>query len=107
MTDRTSYISGWNGQLVFGQLYHTPVSIMVFWACGLSDGDYIDLSDYFQEIYTVEATFNSNNARGVNDLNAVNVYISGSTVIMPYNTSGYSVNYVVFGHKAEASDGFQ
>ena len=109
MTDYSHYMSGWNGELIFGQLYHTPVSEMVFWACGMANGNHFDLTPWFQEVYSVEATFNSRNyalyAGRVG--RAVDVWICGvTTTIMPYYTSGYHVNYHVFGHKAECGTAF-
>ncbi|GAG87857.1 unnamed protein product, partial [marine sediment metagenome] len=40
MPDYSDRMSGWNNEIIFGQLYHTPVSILVFWACGMSDGSW-------------------------------------------------------------------
>jgi len=107
--DRTDYMSGWNNEIIFGQLYHTPVSILVFWACGMADEDYFDVSEYLQEVYTVEATFNSADYAAAGGGHAIDVVISGAnnTLILPYFTSGYTVNYVVFGHKAEGGAAFE
>ncbi|GAG93468.1 unnamed protein product, partial [marine sediment metagenome] len=35
------------------------------------------------------------------------VIVSGATILMPYFTSGYTVNYVVFGHKTEGGAAFE
>ena len=106
--NETHMMSGWNGELIFGQLYHTPVSEMVFWSCGIANGDWFQLSPWFQEIYSVEATFNSQDYMTTGKGRPVNVFISGTaqTVILPYFTSGYKVNYHVFGHKAECGSAF-
>ena len=109
MPDYTRYMSGWNGEIIFGQLYHTPVSILEFWACGIADGSYFDVSDYMQEVYSVQATFNSPDYQAAGGGNAVNVVISGAnnTILVPYFTSGYTVNYMVFGHKTEGGAAFE
>ena len=109
MTDYSHYMSGWNGEIIFGQVYHTPVSQLIFWACGITDGNHLDVSDYLQEVYTVEATFNSPDYRDAGGGNAINVVISGAnnTLLFPYFTSGYTVNYVVFGHKTEGGAAFE
>ena len=108
MVNETHLISGYGDshEMLFGQLYHTPASIMKFWACGISDGDYIDLSDYFEEVYTVQATFNSE-ALGGGLVPAINVIVSGMVDIMPYGTSGFKVDYEVTGHKTEGGAGFE
>ena len=108
--DRTTYVSGYGDfGILFYQLYHSPASEMKFWACGLADGDWIDLSDYLQEIFTVQATFNADDLRNVGKIRAINVVISGanSTIIRPFNTSGYTVDYQVTGHKAEGGAAFE
>jgi len=108
--DRTDWISGYGTfGIIFGQLYHTPISQMHFWACGLADGDQLDLSDWFQEVLTVHATFNAEDLINVAGGNAINVVISGANnnIIRPFKTSGYTVDYLVIGHKAEGGAGFE
>ena len=95
--------SGWNDHnvtgLIFGQLYHTPVSILEFWGT-FNDGDFVDLGDYFQNIYSVFVTPNQD-ASGV----APSAMISGSTYVIFYDGSGLVQNVLVFGHKAENAVG--
>ena len=107
--DRTDYMSGYGDfGMLFGQLYHTPASIMHFWACGLADGDQLDLSDYFEEVFTVQATFNSEDYATTGHGRPVDVVISGanSNIIRVFFTSGYRVDYEVVGHKAEGGAAF-
>ena len=110
MADKTDYISGWGNGVIFGQVYHTPYSVMWFRLSGINDGDYVDLSDWFQNVYSVHATANSD-AGGTDNLS---VQISGTypnntgTVIIFHDpNSGVIYDFEVLGHKAEAGDGFQ
>jgi len=112
--DRTDYASGFDCGFIFGQLYHTPVSILEFWACGIADGDWIYLDNLthmdgtvgLQTIYSVQATYNTadyTDFSGIIGQPPIDVFISG-VAIFPFHTSGLRVNYLVFGHKSEDED---
>jgi len=96
----------------FAQIYHTPVSVMYFRASGLANGDYTDLSNWFQCVYSVHATRNTRVGDGAAD--TMSIQISGTypnncgPVIIyhdPDTTSGCVYDIKVIGHKAEGAAG--
>ena len=102
------------GPVIFGQIYHTPVSIMIFRLSGVNDGDYVDLSPWLQCVYSVHFSPISD----IGDVdNQASVQISGTypnncgPVIIFHDfdnpvPSGTIWDITVYGHKAECGSAF-
>lgn len=112
MVDRTDYMVEYYGydDVIFGQVYHSPVSLMAFRLSGLSNGDHVDLSPWLQCVYTVHATRNSD-AGG--DAETISIQISGTypnncgPVVIFHDPEFSGIyDFTVLGHKAENGTGF-
>lgn len=114
MVDQTDHMIEYPGELgityIFGQLYHTPVSIMWFRISGFANGDHVDLTPWFQCVYSVHATRNSD-AGGGND--TFSIQISGTypancgpVLIFHDPTADVIYDFEVIGHKQEQGTGF-
>ena len=110
-SDLTSKISGWGNGVIFGQIYHTPYSKLIFRLSGISNGDYVDLSDYFQEVYSVHATPNSdaNNTADTLSVTISGTYPNNTGTVVIFNDplAGVIYDFEVIGHKAECGDAFE
>ena len=96
-------------EYVFGQIYHTPVSILYMRVSGLTDGDYTDLSNWFQCVYSVHASRNSD-AGGTIDTLCIQIsgtYPNNCGPVILYHNPDTVVLYdvKVIGHKAEGAAG--
>jgi len=109
--DRTTYASGWGDWgMIFYQLYHTPISELKFWVCGLADGDYIDLSDWFEELFTAHASFCNINGTVVptaaqhSNLGIILASGGNAAWVQIFHSSGLRLDVQVTGHKVESND---
>ena len=112
MADQTSNMvdmaDGTDDQ-IFGQVYSTPVSIMWFRLSGVANGDYVDLSTWFQCVYSVHAVAN-NDQGGTAD--TFSVQISGTypancgpvIILHDPRVATTIYDFMVIGHKAEDDD---
>lgn len=108
MADETANMFAFPGPIgtavIFGQIYHTPASQMWFRLSGLADADYVDLSPWFQCVYSVHF-YRNTDAAGAAD--TLGVQISG---VVPNNCGPVLIfhnpdidetyDFQVIGHKA-------
>lgn len=101
------------GPDLYGQVYHTPVSTMWFRLSGINNTDYVNLTPWFQCVYSVHYSINSDKSGAAN---AFSVQISG---VYPNNcgpvvifhdpatvVSGLIYDFEVIGHKPEYGTAF-
>jgi len=115
MVDQLSGLCDYPGVLapdiIFGEIYHTPASQMWFRLSGIANSDYINLSAWFQCVYSVHFYRNSDAGGAVDTMS---VQISGTVpnncgpVLIFHDPDLTEVyDFHVIGHKALAGTGFQ
>jgi len=110
-TDNMMVYGDGYGPDLFGQVYHTPVSQLWFRLSGISSGDYVNLSGWFQCVYSVHASPNSDRAGSGYD---ISIIISGTyptncgPIIIFDRLSGvHNIHdFQAIGHKAEYGRAF-
>lgn len=95
-------------EYTFGQIYHTPISILYYRLSGIANGDHSELAPWFQCIYSAHMCRNSD-AAAAGDVSSIE--ISGGqwncgTVIIFHDPTAHAIYDIkVIGHKAQGAAG--